>query len=366
MAGSTYGNLFRVTTFGESHGNSIGAIIDGCPAGVPLHPMDIQNYLNRRKPGQTKFSTPRVETDECQILSGIFDGKTTGTPIMVMVENTSQRSEDYNEIAHYYRPGHADYTFDQKYGFRDYRGGGRSSGRETIARVIAGAIAAKVLATLNIEVHAFVECIGHIYANRFVLSEREENPFCMPDNQAARIVAGYVSELMAKQDSVGGIITCLVTGMPAGIGEPVFDKLDSELAKAIMSIGAVKGVELGAGFAVAQMTGSQNNDIFTISNGNITKKSNHAGGILGGLSDGSTIILKAAIKPTSSIDATQQTVTKEKEEISISIQGRHDPLIAPRAVVVVESMAAITILDLLLRGMSAKIENLKKIYAPSL
>ena len=264
MAGSIWGDIFRVSTFGESHGKAVGAIIDGCPAGLPLSEEDIQIFLDRRKPGQNSFTTPRVENDKCNILSGVFEGKTTGTPIMVMLENLSQRSSDYSEISSYYRPGHADYTFDSKYGFRDYRGGGRSSGRETAARVIAGAIASKILATMNIEVHAFTQSIGPISAKRFELDECFANPFYMPDNQAAVIAANYLNELKAEKDSVGGIISCISTGVPAGIGEPVFDKLDAKLAAGIVSIGAVKGVEFGSGFTSAMMKGSENNDSFYI------------------------------------------------------------------------------------------------------
>lgn len=362
MSGSTFGTIFRVTTFGESHGLGIGAIIDGCPSGIPLCEEDIQVYLNRRKPGQNAFSTPRVEADECKIMSGVFEGKTTGTPIMVIVENTNQRSGDYSEIASYYRPGHADYPWDQKFGFRDYRGGGRSSGRETTARVIAGAIAAKALQSLGITVCAFTQNIGPIYATQFNMHEIHENPFCMPDNQAARLASGYVTEIMEKKDSAGGVIACIVDGMPVGVGEPVFDKLDAELAKAVMSVGAMKGMEIGAGFAVASLTGSTNNDEMYIKDGRIAKRSNHSGGISGGMSDGDAIILKVAVKPTSSIAAKQRTVNNQLEEIDIEVKGRHDPLIVPRAVVVIESMTAITIFDMLLRNMASKMENVLKVY----
>lgn len=362
MAGSIWGDIFRVSTFGESHGKAVGAIIDGCPAGLPLSEEDIQIFLDRRKPGQNSFTTPRVENDKCNILSGVFEGKTTGTPIMVILENLSQRSSDYSEISSYYRPGHADYTFDSKYGFRDYRGGGRSSGRETAARVIAGAIASKILATVNIEVHAFTQSIGPISAKRFELDERFTNPFYMPDNQAAVIAANYLNELKAEKDSVGGIISCISTGVPAGIGEPVFDKLDAKLAAGIVSIGAVKGVEFGSGFTSAMMKGSENNDSFYIENDKIVKRTNNCGGISGGISDGSPIILSAAFKPTPSIAKKQHTVNTSFEEIDIEIHGRHDPVIVPRAVVVVESMVAITILDAMLKNTSSKLENILKVY----
>lgn len=362
MAGSIWGDIFRVSTFGESHGDAIGAIIDGCPAGLELSEADIQVFLDRRKPGQSSFSTPRVENDKCRILSGVFEGKTTGTPIMVMLENLRQRSSDYSDIASYYRPGHADYTFDMKYGFRDYRGGGRSSGRETAARVIAGAIACKILATMGIEVHAFTQSIGPVSVKRFELDECFMNPLYMPDNQAAVIAANYLNELKAEKNSAGGIISCIASGVPAGIGEPVFDKLDAKLAAGIVSIGAVKGIEFGSGFSAAMKKGSQNNDSFYIEDGQILKRSNNCGGISGGISDGSPIILSAAIKPTSSIAKKQKTVNIFGEEIDIEIQGRHDPVIVPRAVVVVESMVAITIFDALLKNMSSKLENIQKLY----
>ncbi len=362
MAGSIWGDLFRVSTFGESHGAAIGAIIDGCPAGIPLSEEDIQIFLDRRKPGQSSFATPRVETDACRILSGIFEGKTTGTPIMVLLENLRQRSADYSDIASYYRPGHADYTFDMKYGFRDYRGGGRSSGRETAGRVAAGAIASKILTTMGIEVRAFTQRIGPVQARRFEPEECFSNPFYMPDNQAAVLAANFLNECKKEKDSAGGIIACIVTGVPAGIGEPVFDKLDAKIAHGIMSIGAVKGIEFGAGFAASQMKGSENNDCFYSENGKILKMSNHAGGISGGISDGSPIILSVAVKPTSSIEKKQHTVNCEGENIEVEIHGRHDPVIVPRAVVVVESMVALTILDAMLKNMSAKMDNIWKVY----
>ena len=342
-AGSGIGNLFRVTTWGESHGKGIGVVVDGCPAGLALCEEDIQTYLNRRKPGTSKFTTPRKEDDCVEILSGVFEGKTTGTPISMVVFNKTQRSKDYSEIASYYRPGHADYTYDCKYGFRDYTGGGRSSGRETIGRVAAGAIAAKLLKEMGITVNAYIKSIGPAKT-----AEEMEN---------------YLEQCMKEHNSAGGVIECVIKGMPAGIGEPCFDKLSANLGKAILSIGAVKGFEIGDGFAVAESTGLTNNDSFYYNNeGKIEKKTNHAGGILGGLSDGSEIVFRAAIKPTPSIFAEQETVNKSGENISVNIKGRHDPVIVPRAVVVVECMAAITILDALLMNMSAKVDNLKLFY----
>lgn len=342
-AGSGFGNLFRVITWGESHGKGIGVVVDGCPAGLPLCEEDIQIYLNRRKPGTSRFTTPRKEDDAVEILSGVFEGKTTGTPISMMVFNKTQRSKDYSEISTYYRPGHADYTYDCKYGFRDYTGGGRSSGRETIGRVAAGAIAAKLLNEMGITVEAYTKSIG---------------PAKTPEE-----IERYLEQCMKEQNSAGGIIECVIKGVPAGLGEPCFEKLSANLGKAILSIGAVKGFEIGDGFAVAESTGLTNNDAFYYnSEGNIAKKTNHAGGILGGISDGSEIIFRAAVKPTPSIFSEQETVNKSGENISVNIKGRHDPVIVPRAVVVVECMAAITVLDALLVNMSARLDKIKEFY----
>lgn len=364
MAGSTLGNKFSITTWGESHGAGIGVVIDGCPAGLELDENDIQEFLNRRKPGQSKFTTARKESDLARILSGVFDGKTTGTPISILIENQDQRSRDYGKIKDCYRPGHADYTFDMKYGFRDYRGGGRSSGRETIGRVAAGAIASKILNQLGIQIIAYTKSIGHITIPSDCMDFNciSQNALYMPNNEYAAMASEYLTECMKSQDSSGGIIECQVLGMPAGIGEPVFDKLDADLSKAVMSIGAVKGVEIGDGFLVSQSKGSSNNDSFHFTNGTLEKKTNHSGGILGGMSDGSTIVLRAAIKPTPSISREQETVTNQMENTTISITGRHDPVIVPRAVVVVESMVAITILDQLISNMSSKMEYLETIY----
>lgn len=364
MSGSSFGNIFQITTWGESHGKALGVVVDGCPAGLSLSAEDIQPYLNRRKPGQTKIATPRKEADEVEILSGIFEGKTTGTPISMLVRNTSQRSSDYSEIANYYRPGHADYTFDAKFGFRDYRGGGRSSARETIGRVAAGAIAAKLLSEFGICLTAYTKSIGpiNIDMERFDKDAILETPTSMPDREASIHAERYLLDCMKEYDSVGGVVECVIDGVPAGLGDPVFDKLDANLAKAIMSIGAVKAVEIGDGIGVAARRGSQNNDAFRMQNGKVVKTTNHAGGILGGISDGSRIILRAYIKPTPSIFSPQQTVNKAGEDIEIAIKGRHDPIIVPRAVVVVESMAAITLLDALLANAGARLDNLKKIY----
>lgn len=362
MAGSAFGNLFKITTWGESHGKGIGVVVDGCPAGVALCEEDIQKYLDRRKPGQSRFTTQRSEDDAVEILSGVFEGKTTGTPISMVVWNKTQRSADYSEIAGYYRPGHADYTFDMKYGFRDYRGGGRSSGRETIGRVAAGAVAIKILSMMGISVDAYSKEIGGIIIEETDMEERFCNPFYMPDKKAAERVAEYAREKMAECDSMGGIIECVVKGMPAGAGDPCFEKLDANLGKAVMSIGAVKGFEIGSGFAAARTTGLDNNDAFCMENGRVIKKTNHAGGILGGISDGSDIILRAAVKPTPSIAAQQETVNRSGEDIQVSIKGRHDPMIVPRAVVVVEAMTALVLVDALMTNMTARIDKMIDFY----
>ncbi len=364
MAGSTFGIIFKISTWGESHGKALGVVIDGCPAGLSLCEADIQLYLDRRKPGQSSITTPRKEADEVEILSGVFEGRTTGTPISLIVHNTSQISKDYSEIASYYRPGHADYTFDAKYGFRDYRGGGRSSGRETIGRVAAGAIACKILKQLGIEVTAYTRSIGPIEIDdsHFQKNTILETQTAMPDPEADKEALAYLETAMKAGDSVGGTMECIVTGMPAGIGDTVFEKLDANLAKAIMSIGAVKAVEIGDGCQVANAFGSTNNDAFCISDGLLSKKTNHAGGILGGMSDGSPILLRAYVKPTPSIYTAQQTVNQSGEEITVNIKGRHDPIIVPRAVVVMEAMTAITILDAMMINMSAKMDSLESFY----
>ncbi|MCI9616608.1 MAG: chorismate synthase [Eubacterium sp.] len=360
MAGSTYGNIFKITTWGESHGKALGVVVDGCPAGINLCEEDIQIFLNRRKPGQSKYTTQRNEDDKVEILSGIFEGKTTGTPISMVVHNKDHHSADYSQIASYYRPGHADYTFDEKYGFRDYRGGGRSSGRETIGRVAAGAIASKILEQLGISITTYSKSIGNVQIdyNNFNKNEIENNPMYMPDSNAAIKAGELLKEKMAEMDSVGGVIECLIDGMPAGVGEPVFEKLDANLSKAIMSIGAIKGFEIGDGFAVAESTGSTDNDGFRMKDGKIIKTTNHAGGIMGGMSDSSQIILRAAVKPTPSIAQTQTTVNKSGEDIEINIKGRHDPIIVPRAVVVVESMVAVTLVDMLFLAMTSRIDKI--------
>lgn len=364
MAGSTYGTIFRITTWGESHGAALGVVIDGCPASLSLSEQDIQPYLDRRKPGQNALSTPRKEADTVEILSGVFEGRTTGAPISLLVRNTSQRSSDYGEIAACYRPGHADYTFDQKYGFRDYRGGGRSSGRETIGRVAAGAVAGKLLSEMGISVTAYTRSIGPVEADlsRFDRSAILTTPTAMPDAEASQRAQAYLANVMSQSDSAGGVMECLVEGLPAGIGDPVFEKLDANLAKAVMSIGAVKAVEIGDGIAVSRRTGSENNDPFRMQDGAPVKLSNHAGGVLGGISDGSNLLIRAHVKPTPSIFRPQDTVTRDGQERSIQISGRHDPIIVPRAVVVMEAMVSITLLDALMLNMSARLDRMLDFY----
>ncbi|MCU6746755.1 MULTISPECIES: chorismate synthase [Lachnospiraceae] len=365
MSGSTFGKLFRITTWGESHGPAVGVTVDGCPAGLALTENDIQVFLDRRKPGQNKYTTRRSEEDTVEILSGVFEGYTTGTPISLLIHNKDQRSRDYGNIAEVYRPGHADYPFQKKYGFRDYRGGGRSSGRETIGRVAAGAVASLLLKELGITVTAYTKSIGPytVKADAYHLSEISENPLFMPSNEVAKKAGSYLDTLIKELNSSGGTIECIAQGLPVGIGEPVFDKLDALLAQAIMSVGAVKAVEIGDGIAVSNAIGSENNDSFFMEGEKIAKRTNHSGGTLGGMSDGSCLILRASIKPTSSISRQQHTVTVEGQDTEISIHGRHDPVIVPRAVVVIESMTAITLADLLLQNMASQMEHVKKIYA---
>lgn len=368
MAGSTFGKKFKVMTWGESHGQALGVVIDGCPAGLMLNEDDIQKYLDLRKPGQNKYATQRNEDDKVEILSGVFEGKTTGTPISLIIYNKSQRSSDYSEIASYYRPGHADYTFDVKYGFRDYRGGGRSSGRETTARVAAGAIALKLLELFGVKFTTYAKQIGpfEINMDNFDESNISEDLLRMPDKETSLKAQEYLDKVRAEKDSVGGIIECRIDGVYPGLGDPVFDKLDARLAYAIMSIGAVKGIEFGEGFNVANLKGSENNDEFYINKDvsnksfdlikDVSKKTNHSGGVLGGMSDGSTIVFRCAIKPTPSIAKEQRTINKNGEDITVSIKGRHDPIIVPRAVVVVEAMAALTILDAMLENMGTTVQ----------
>ena len=363
MAGSTFGTLYKVTTWGESHGPALGCVIDGCPAGLTLNEDLIQPYLDRRKPGTSAMTTARSEADKVKILSGVFEGRTTGTPISLMIENTSQISKDYGNLADTFRPGHADYGFYSKYGHRDYRGGGRSSGRETAARVAAGAVASLILKEYGIELRAYTTAIGPVklndgYADGLSLDQIAascNNAACMPDEAMAAEALRAVENARAECDSLGGIVECRIEGVPAGIGEPVFDKLDAMLGHALFSIGAVKAVEIGDGINAASAKGSENNDKMHMKGGNVTFDTNHAGGILGGMSTGALIIARAYFKPTPSIYQPQDTVNEKGEDISLTIKGRHDPVVVPRAVVVVESMCAITVLDLLLQNRNSRL-----------
>lgn len=363
MSGSVFGKIFTLSTWGESHGKAVGAVVDGCPAGLPLTEEDIQQDLDKRKPGRSPFATPRQEADRVEILSGVFEGRTTGTPISLIIHNTNQKPYDYTEISKCYRPGHADYTYDQKYGFRDYRGGGRSSGRETSARVAAGAIAKKILQQFGVSVQAYTLSIGEVEIDKahFDPEEIYRNFLAMPDAQAAVRAAELLNRRKAAEDSAGGIVECVVTGLPAGVGEPVFEKLDAMLGRAILSIGAVKGFELGSGFAAAQSRGSHNNDFYRYdAEGCLYKETNHAGGIVGGISDGFPIVLRAAFKPTPSIHTTQRTVNKQGENIDLQVEGRHDPIIVPRAVIVVEAMTALTLVDYLFQRVLSRMDLLEK------
>jgi chorismate synthase len=341
MAGSTFGHLFRVTTFGESHGAGLGVVVDGATPGVELAEADIQQKLDRRRPGQSEITTKRNERDVVHVLSGLFEGRTTGTPLMMILYNEDVRSQDYAAIRHLFRPGHADLTYLRKYGIRDYRGSGRASGRETAARVAAGAVASRLLAGRGVSVLAYVINIGGVQCQGFDPAEIERNPVRACDGQAAAVMKEKIQEAQEKKDSLGGIVECRVGGVPAGLGEPVFDKLDAELAHAMLSIGAVKGIEFGAGFRAASMWGHEHNDPI----GPRGFLSNNAGGILGGISTGEEILFRVVVKPTSSIALPQQTIDIQGAPRTIVTEGRHDPSICPRVVPVVEAMAAIVLED---------------------
>ncbi|HUW82533.1 MAG TPA: chorismate synthase [Phycisphaerae bacterium] len=341
MPGSSFGNLFRITTFGESHGGAVGVVVDGVTPGVELCEADVQAQLDRRKPGQSSVTTPRSEPDTVQLRSGLFEGKTTGTPILMILFNKDADPSQYESIKNVFRPGHADYTYHKKYGIRDYRGSGRASGRETAGRVAAGAVARKLLAHRGIGIVAYTWRAAGIQCETVELDEIERNPMRACDPLAAADMVKAVEAARDRGDSVGGIIECRVTGVPTGLGEPVFDKLDADLAKGVLSIGATKGIEFGTGFAAADMTGSQHNDPIT-PDGFAT---NHAGGILGGISTGADIVFRVVVKPTSSISSQQHTIDASGRETTIQIKGRHDPCICPRIVPVIEAMAAIVLED---------------------
>ncbi len=345
MAGNTFGTLFRIMTFGESHGPAIGVIVDGVTPGLPLREQDIQSELDRRRPGQSNLTTQRDEDDDVEILSGVFEQKATGTPVALLIRNKDARPKDYQKFKDVFRPGHADFTYYKKYGFRDYRGGGRSSGRETACRVAAGAIAKKMLLERGVTVQAYTLSVGGIVAKTINLKEIEKNPVRCPDPDAAEKMAEKIEDVRKSRDSLGGIVEALIRGCPPGIGDPVFDKLSARLAFAVMSIAAIKGVEFGAGFKVAGMRGSENNDEFYRDGDDIRLKVNNAGGILGGISTGDHIILRAAVKPPSSIPQEQTTLDSNGKETKVTVTGRHDPCLCPRVVPVVEAMLAVTLID---------------------
>lgn len=354
MSGSSFGNRFRVTTYGESHGTSIGCIVDGCPSGIPWREDILQYEMARRKPGQSRITTQRKEDDVAVVQSGVFENQTTGAPIALVIANADARSKDYSEIAAKYRPGHADYTFDQKYGFRDYRGGGRSSGRETATRVAAGAVARMILDPLGIDVWAYVQQVGHLSGKTVDRSLIETNPVRAADPKFADEAFALVDSVRKAGDSLGAVVEIRVDNVPPGLGEPVFDKLSARLAYALMGIGTVKGLEIGDGFASSARRGSENNDRFVPGQGRITKSSNRGGGILGGISDGDQLVVRCALKPTASILIEQDTVNRSGDVTTIQTKGRHDPLIAPRFVPVAEAMVRLVVVDFLLQQAGAE------------
>jgi chorismate synthase len=362
--GNSYGKIFRITTFGESHGPAIGVIIDGCPAGLPIDEAFIQSELTRRKPGQSKITTQRKEEDLFKILSGVFEGVSTGMPIAITIENQDQRSKDYSHIAQAFRPSHADYTYETKYGIRDYRGGGRSSARETAARVAAGAIAKLLLKENGIAIYGYVSQVGEIKAPHYTeldLSKTEGNIIRCPDVITAEKMIALIEQVRLDRDTIGGIVTCVIQNAPVGLGEPVFDKLHAELGKAMLSINAVKGFEYGSGFEGIKLRGSQHNDVFFNEGDKIRTKTNYSGGVQGGISNGEYIYFNVAFKPVATIMQDQESVDKEGKSVTVSGKGRHDPCVVPRAVPIVEAMAALVIADFLLLNKTSKIALLKKI-----
>ncbi|MEZ5013421.1 MAG: chorismate synthase [Chitinophagales bacterium] len=358
MSGNSFGTLFRITTFGESHGPAIGVVIDGCPSGLPIDLDFLQQELDRRKPGQSNITTQRKESDSFEILSGVFDGRTTGTPLAILIRNSDQKSADYAHLENAYRPSHADYTYDAKYGFRDHRGGGRSSARETAARVVAGAVAKLMLRDAGISIHAYVQSVGNISLEKkyseLDLHKTEENTVRCPDPETAEKMIDLIKEIKKQGDTIGGTIFCVAQGVPAGWGEPVFDKLHADLGKAMLSINAAKGFEYGSGFAGTQMRGSEHNDIFYGEDGKIKTKTNHSGGIQGGISNGMDIYFHVAFKPVATILRPQDSVNKQGENVVVEGKGRHDPCVLPRAVPIVESMAALVLADHMLRARAVK------------
>ncbi|MGB2926972.1 MAG: chorismate synthase [Limnothrix sp.] len=354
--GNSFGHLFRITTYGESHGGGVGVVIDGCPPLVEISEAEIQFELDRRRPGQSKITTPRKEADSCEIMSGVFEGKTTGTPISILVRNKDQRSKDYSEMKQKYRPSHADFTYDSKYGIRNYEGGGRSSARETIGRVAAGAIAKKILQQFSgVEIIGYVKRIKdceapNIDPNTVTLEQVESNIVRCPDQDAAAKMVDLIEAIRRDKNSIGGVVECVARNVPTGLGMPVFDKLEADLAKGAMSLPASKGFEIGSGFAGTLLTGHEHNDEFTINEqGNIRTKTNRSGGVQGGISNGENIILRVAFKPTATIGKEQQTATRDGAETTLAAKGRHDPCVLPRAVPMVEAMVALVLCDHLLR-----------------
>lgn len=358
MAGNSFGKFFSITTFGESHGKAVGVVIDGCPAGLPISEEEIQLELDRRKPGQSALTTSRKESDTVHVLSGILNGKTLGSPISLMIYNEDQRPEDYAHLQSVFRPSHADYTYQEKYGIRDYRGGGRASARETAARVAAGAIAKKLLRQHGIEVVAYVSSVGHISVSKdhtqLPLHQIESTPVRCPDSGVAQQMIAFIRQVQEKGDTIGGTVTCVIRHCPAGLGEPVFDKLHADLGKAMLSINAAHGFEYGSGFAGTTMLGSAHNDIFEALHEKIVTRTNYSGGIQGGISNGMDIYFRVAFKPVATILQTQQTITHQCESTTIEGKGRHDPCVVPRAVPIVEAMAALVIADHLLRNKIAR------------
>ena len=360
--GNTFGKLFRLTTFGESHGKALGAILDGCPAGLTLDLEKIRAEMQRRKPGQSKITTQRKEEDEIELLSGVFEGKTTGTPIGILIPNEDQKSKDYAHIADTFRPSHADYTYFEKYGHRDYRGGGRSSARETAARVAGGAIAKQLLATKGISIQAYVSQVGKIRLEKSYtalnLDLAENNIVRCPDPDLAKVMIAHIDQVRMDRDTIGGIVSCVIKNCPPGLGEPVFDRLHADLGKAMLSINAVKGFEYGSGFEGVTLRGSQHNDAFVQQEGKIQTLTNHSGGIQGGISNGEDIYFRVAFKPVATLMQDQASVNTAGQAVTVSGKGRHDPCVVPRAVPIVEAMAALVIADFLLLSKSNKLEAL--------
>ena len=355
MAGNSFGQLFKITTFGESHGAGIGVVIDGVPPLLELTETDIQKDLDRRRPGQSKITTQRQEGDKAEILSGVFEGKTTGAPLAILIRNEDQRSKDYENIKNVFRPGHADFSYIAKYGIRDYRGGGRSSGRETAARVAAGAVAKKILAKHKIDIFVYTLSVADITAKNIDFSVIEQNIVRTADASIADAMIAKIDDARKNGDSLGGVLECVVKNTPAGLGDPCFDKLNARLSLALMSIATVKGIEFGDGFNVSQSKGSVNNDRFVLKGDRIGTATNHAGGIMGGISTGEDIIIRLALKPPSSIPQLQKTMNERNEEVEVIVKGRHDPCLCPRVVPVAEAMIALTLVDSMMIQQSSKI-----------